>query len=259
MQEIDVVILAYTLDREVYDMNMEAINSLMASEPKLRFNIVLMESNKAWPKLGWSYPAQVRVIIPDEAFNFNRFNNLGMREGSAKWIVFANNDVRFHPGWCSAMLRVHAKNPQIRCLCPHDLESPFTPPGSFTGRTHQVGYLVRVEFTGWCFMLQRSVFAETGPFDESFDYYFADDDFTLALRRHSILNAVVRASKVNHLAHVTSRKSGVDISEKFREAQATFHRKWGSQRSLAWKARLVKYLLRPLGMKGIIRKIYRPK
>lgn len=264
-QEIDVVMLAYTLDEDVFAMTSEAIRSLRASEPDITFNVLVLESNRKWPELGYEYDADTQVHIPEPnpkaiGFNFNRYNNIGLNMSEANWVVFTNNDVVFHPGWCTAMLKAKAENPKLRCLCPVDPESEFTPSGTFApGTSYQTGYLVRVTFTGWCFMVERSVFEKTGPFDERFDYYFADDDFSMTLRRHAMLNAAVPNAKVNHLAHMTSRKAKVDISAKFKQDQRIFHAKWGSQRLIAWKSRLVDYLLAPLGMNGIIRKIYNVK
>lgn len=260
MREVDVIMLALTLDREVWEMNTEAIRSLRASEPNIRFNVLVLESNRDWPAMGLSYDAETQVHIPDADFNFNRYNNIGREMTKADWVVFANNDVVFHPGWCSAMFSAVEKDPNLVCLCPMDPKSPHTPPGTFPeGIDYQVGYMVRSSFTGWCFMVRRDVFDKTGPFDERFEYYYADDDFVMTLRKHALLNAVVPSAHVNHLAHITSKKAGFDISGKFKKAQSVFHAKWGAQRMIAWKNRLVKYFFRPLGMKGIIHKLYSAK
>lgn len=257
MQQVDVVMLAYTGTRAIYEMNARAIESLRAGDPGIQFHVYLLESNPEFAALGWEYDAETQVIYPQEKFNFNRFNNLGAALGKSDWIVFSNNDVVYGPGWCSAMLAAHASDPRLRCLCPVDAESEHTPAGTFGPQErYRIGHHVRITFTGWCFMVQRAVLAETGPFDERFDYYFADDDFTMQLRRADILNAAVVGAQVHHLAHVTSRTQSLDISEKFRADQARFQSKWGSQRLIAWKNRLVENVLRPLGMKALIRQLY---
>lgn len=252
--------LAYTASREIFDMNLQAIASLRLGEPAIDFNVFLLESNADFHSLGWAYPDNllVQLIYPQEAFNFNRFNNIGARLGQADWILFTNNDVVFGPGFCTRMLAAHSQNAQLRCLCPVDITSPYTPEGTFGPQeAYRVGHHVRITFTGWCFLVQRSIWADIGGFDERFDYYFADDDFTLQLRKHDILNAAVIGAHVRHLAHVTSRKNALDISEKFKTDQARFHSKWGSQRLIAWKNRLVEKVMRPLGMKALIRQLYR--
>jgi GT2 family glycosyltransferase len=257
-QEIDVVMLAFTRSAEIFQMNREAIATLRLGDPELQFNVFLIESNPAFAELGWAYDAAVQVIYPGEKFNFNRYNNIGARLGKADWILFSNNDVVFGRDFCTAMLAVQAQHPRLRCLCPVDAASPHTPMGTFgAAETYRIGHHVRVTFTGWCFMVQRSVWAQIGGFDERFDYYFADDDFTMQLRKADILNAAVMGAHVRHLAHVTSRSTDLDISEKFKQDQARFQSKWGSQRLIAWKNRLVEKVLRPLGMTALIRQLYR--
>lgn len=257
MIEVDVVMLAFTKSREIFEMNCKAIDSLRAAEPQIRFNVFLIESNQAFLDLGWTYDAETKLVFPKQKFNFNEFNNIGKDLGSADWVLFCNNDVEFFTGWCSEMLKAHNANPKLRSLCPVDPSSKHTPKGTFQeGKLYQIGHLVRVTFTGWCFLVQRSVFEETGPFDPRFDYYFADDDFTLQLRKHDILNAAVPSSHVRHLAHITSKETGLAISDKFKHDQAIFHSKWGSQRSIAWKNRLTEKILRPLGLKHLIQELY---
>lgn len=249
--------LAHTGSLDIFEMNMRAIATLRASEPGLHFNVFLLESNPHFPAMNWQYDAEVQVIFPKLPFNFNRFNNIGLSLGQAEWVLFTNNDVIFHSGWCSAMLAIAAQHPRLHCFCPVDPSSQHTPEGTFSAKeTFRIGHRVRVTFTGWCFMVKRSVFQETGLFDERFDYYFADDDFTMQLRKHDILNAAVPAAHVTHLAHVTSRKNALDISEKFTADQRRFRDKWGSQRLIAWKNRLAEKVLRPLGMKALIRQLY---
>lgn len=256
--EVDVVMLAFTASQEIFEMNQKAIQSLRAGDPAIKFNVFLLESNVEFPAFGWEYDAATNVIYPKEKFNFNRFNNIGMALGKADWIVFSNNDVVFEAGWFSALLKANALNPALRSICPVDPASAHTPKGTFEKNAEFViGHLVRVTFTGWCFMVQRSVFEETGPFDERFDYYFADDDFTMQLRKADILNAAVPKSHVHHLAHMTSKETGLSINEKFKSDQATFKSKWGSQRSIAWKNRLAEKILRPLGWKRLIKELYR--
>lgn len=257
-QVVDVVMLAFTGSSEIFEMNAKAISSLRSSEPEIHFNVFLLESNVQFEAMGWHYDTETQVVYPGEKFNFNRFNNIGLSLGDAAWVVFTNNDVVFHEGWFTAMMDVWRAHHEIQCFCPVDRASSFTPPGTFAlGEAYRIGHLVRVTFTGWCFVVHRAVFGETGPFDERFDYYFADDDFTMQLRKYDILNAAVPGAHVTHLAHVTSRKNELDISEKFKADQKAFHEKWGSQRLIAWKNRLAEKVLRPLGMKALIRQLYR--
>ena len=257
--KIDVVILSLVNSPELYQMTSEAICSLHDSESQIEFQVILIESNPKWKEFGPGYGEKTKVITPQEPFNFNAYNNIGLAASNAEWVLFSNNDVLFETGWASSMLEAHRQDPRLQCLCPVDPDSPHQQ--SLLGKSvpaYVPGYLVRSTFTGWCFLTKRSLFEQTGPFDPRFNYYFADDDFTMVLRRHNILNAAVPSSTVRHLAHRTSKASGFDISEKFRQAQQTFHQKWGPQRLIAWKNRLTQYILRPLNWNSAIRRLYQP-
>ena len=257
--EIDVVILSLVNRPALYTMTAGAISSLRASEPSLHFNVFVIESNPDWQQFGPLYDPQVRVLVPDAPFNFNAYNNIGRKLGRADWVLFSNNDVHFHPGWATAMLEAHQHHPEFVSLCPVDPASPHQAQFEAPDQPEIVpGYLVRSTFTGWCFMVRRHIFDRVGPFDERFDYYFADDDFSMVLRRHNLRNGAVPRSRVDHLAHQTSKASGFDISDKFRAAQQVFHQKWGAQRLIAWKNRLARHILRPLNMHSTILKLYQP-
>lgn len=253
------VILSLVNTPELYRMTAEAIRSLHDSEPEIDFRVLLIESNPHWRDFGPGYGDHTTVITPAPPFNFNAYNNIGLEACESEWILFSNNDVLFEPGWASHMLAAHRSNTDLQCLCPVDPDSPHQQHLLRHTESESIpGYLVRSTFTGWAFLVKRSVFNITGPFDERFHYYFADDDFTMVLRQHNLLNAAVPQARVRHLAHRTSKASGFDISDKFREAQQTFHQKWGPQRLIAWKNRLSKYILRPLKWNSAIRKLYQP-
>jgi len=258
--EIDVVMLSFARDRQLYEMNLTAIRTLRESNPGIRFHVILIESNQDFPSFGWSYDPETVVHIPKEKFNYNRFNNIGMRMGKAPWILFTNNDVVFHPNSIVKMLEAHHDRPDVECLCPVDPVSSYTPPGFFPENQKVAeGYHVRTTFTGWCFLVKRSIFEKIGAFDENFDYYFADDDFVMELRKFDVRNAAVVDAHVNHLYNATSSKSDGDFNERMQKDYVRFHQKWGSPRLIAWRNRLAVHLLRPLGMKGLINRLYAAK
>lgn len=260
VQEVDVVMLSYARDRQLYEMNVTAIRTLRENNPGIRFNVFLIESNKEFQALGWTYDPETIVHIPQTPFNYNAFNNIGLRMGKAPWVLFTNNDVVFHENSVVKMLEAHQQNPHLQCLCPVDPDSPYTPPGFFApGQKIAEGYHVRTTFTGWCFLVQRSIFDQIKAFDENFEYYYADDDFVMELRKYDIRNAAVTDAHVNHLYNATSSKSDGDFNERMQRDNIRFHQKWGSQRLIAWRNRLAVHLLRPLGMKGLISRIYAPK
>ena len=97
---VDVVILSNCTSGEYFDVNRNCVESLLASEPEISFNIIIVESNPEFRKLGLSYGIScVTIISPNEPFHFNRFLNIGLAATTCDWVVFSNNDVTFHSGW----------------------------------------------------------------------------------------------------------------------------------------------------------------
>lgn len=199
---LSIVILSYALDDEVHQMNLRLLSSLRDSEdwgdnpPQ----ILLIESNKHNP---YTYPPGVQVIIPQRPFNFHAFLNIGRAYATGDFIAFCNNDILFSPAWFSSILSVHHSHPRFLCYSPIDTSYPLMaslkPP-------FQLGWDNKRFFAAWCFVWHRSVFDTIGPFDETFDFYAADDDELMTLRYHNIPSVAVTSSVVRHLSQVVTRK-----------------------------------------------------
>ena len=250
----DVLILSYCKDAAHFQMNLKCLETLLDSEAEGSFEILVIESNKAFHEEGYAYPwPEVKVLIPEEDFNFNRFLNLGLAQTTGEWVAICNNDLVFEKGWHSALMKVRSQNPDLRSLCPMDDQSEYTPAAQFSARDHYRGYRIRTEFVGWCYVVERKAIEEIQAFDERFGFYYQDDDFAMSLRKHCISHAMVPGSRVHHVGAVSSSSSG--INPRFAKDQAIYHQKWGSQRLLAWKNRLA-VPLKALGMKKAIHTLY---
>ena len=44
--------------------------------------------------------------------------NIGIREGQAPFVAICNNDLSFHPGWASELLRVFEQDPSVSSASP---------------------------------------------------------------------------------------------------------------------------------------------
>lgn len=239
---VDVVILSNCVHQDYYEVNATCINSLIASESNFDFNIVIIESNAKFYDLGCSYLfPNVKVIIPNEPFNFNKFLNIGLKETTNQWIVFANNDLIFHSGWLSEIFKIKKQHNEIQSFCPFDRNSQYLRWEKFNTRSHHVGYRVPVEFVGWCYLIERTVFVKTGKFDELFDLYFQDNDFALTLKKHGIVHAMVPTSFVEHIGGFTTKQPDPSRTSKYAHDKAKFIRKWGSPSPMS---KLLSYIKR---------------
>lgn len=205
--QLSAIILTNTLDDEIYSINRNCIQSLLDSESWEELGgleILLIESNK---EQNYSYTDKVNLIIPEESFNFNRFFNIGIEKAKGQFIALCNNDIVFSPHWFSEILKVKEQNPDFLCFSSIDR--------NYRGMSHDnfpddhgcyVGWNNKSHFSPWCFVLDRAVFSVTGKLDETFNLFYADDDFLMTLRKFALDNVLVTGSRVTHLGQQVINK-----------------------------------------------------
>ena len=235
--KVDVIILSRCMSEEDFAVNKDCISSLLLAEPGIHFNIIIVESNQGFYSLNFSYQwPNVNVIIPGEPFHFNRFLNIGLSMATTQWIIFSNNDVLFHKNWLSKMFKVKEENNKIQSFCPFDPTCPYLSLNKFLHKSYHIGYRVPIEFVGWCFVTELSVFDKTGRFDEQFDLYFQDNDFALTLKQHNVIHAMVPASLVEHRGGYTTKVYDASKTEKYQVDKIKFLKKW--KRSFVQKVKI---------------------
>ena len=230
--KLSVIILSYTIDEEVYRMNCRAIESLFASEEwaltnegineltnerkisnfqspisKSSLEVLLIESNQ---EAKYTYDSRVRVLVPEEKFGFHRFFNIGLDNASGEFVAFCNNDIVFQSGWWSAIMKVKKEHPRFMCFSPVDSSYPMMVEEIATGKEYTIGWENKRHFAAWCFVWERKVFKTIGLFDETFDFYSADDDELQTLHYWAIPNVLVTGSEVKHLSQVVTKKVGIN-------------------------------------------------
>lgn len=259
--ELSVIFLSYTKSNEIFEMTKNAIASLLNSEPSgVNFDIVVVESNPQFYEK-YNYPNTVKTIIPKEKFNFHQFLNIGIKEAKYNQIALCNNDVIFHSSWYSEIYKVKKNHPEIKSFSPCELQEnnqlkPF-----------EIGYDVRTHIKGWCIVTDKRTLSKMNHLDENFDFYYADDDYSMTLKKFNIKHARVFNSKVEHLAgkNTESNKKDNDMefdsnvkleglpkylfednykwilkNKKLLDGHLKFHQKWGNRKSIAIKNKLFK-------------------
>ena len=74
--------------------------------------------------------------------------------------------------------------------------------------------------TGWCYVMKKRVWDSVYPWDEQFNFYFADNDYTEKIKSLGIKHALVRDSIVFHFGSTTV---GKEINQdKFQEDKIKF-------------------------------------
>lgn len=231
---LSVIILSYALDDEVFRMNCQCLTSLFDSEPwrEGRLQVLLIESNKQNP---YQYDERVEVLVPDERFNFHRFFNLGLERTNGEFVAFCNNDIVFGEGWFSSIMEVKHQHPEFLCFSPLDRSYPKMDEDTLPStRDYYIGWENKKHFAAWCFVWERKVFDIIGKFDETFDFYSADDDELQTLRYYAIPNVVVTHSEVKHLSQVVTSKAGRQDQYKIEDKKRFPLTKEEIRRGYAW-------------------------
>ena len=185
---VDVVMPSRAATPKLAQMTQHAIDTCVIGANSLPVNIIVLEQIA-----GVSYRDATVIAAPKE-FNINAFANRGAALGSADWIMVANNDLVFHPGWLHHLLAAN-----------HPVVSPKNPGDS--RQVHIVnntsGFVNGTHFSGWCFMIARRLWAEMGGFDADFAMWCADDAIVEQLRAHNVAPMLVPGAVVEHLESVT--------------------------------------------------------
>jgi GT2 family glycosyltransferase len=248
--KIDVVILSFCRDVGFFTLTQNCIESLLNSESNFEFIITIVESNANWNTMGFEYKfPNVKVMVPEEDFNFNRFLNIGIKAGNSDLVILANNDLIFHKNWLTEIVSIKDRQSEIKSLCPFDRNSIYLKWEKFKSHKYIIGYQVPIHFVGWCVAIERSVLERVGYLDEMFDLYFQDNDFARTLKKHKVLHALATHSFVEHLGGKTTGIIDASKTEKYQADKNRFESKWGISDNTNRPIKLIKSLLRKFVLK----------
>lgn len=225
---LDVVILSKASTDAARDMTQTAVSTCRKGAAGYLINIIVIEQVE-----GVSYRDAV-TVHEGGTFAYNKFANMGARMGSAPWLMIANNDLRFERRWLRELLA--ANHPVVSPLAPGDRRQARVA-GNETGTTNGQ------HFSGWCFMLSRSLWERIGGFDEDFSFWCADDSVIEQLKAVNVQPMIVPRARVQHLGSVTLQAMPVDEEMTWGQV-LKFERKYGVQkfaddpRYIAYKARM---------------------
>lgn len=192
--KLSTIILAMTTTEELFKMTSNCINSLMVSERDIDMEIIIIESNKNYFNSNFKYPEFVTVIVPESDFNFHKFLNIGIKVSTGEYVALCNNDLIFYNNWFAEILKVKKENPWIKSFSPSGKIDNCSITNKF-----EIGYKVQTHVKGWCIVANREVFPSIGFLDETFDFYYADNDYAMSLKCNNIKHALVFNSYVMHL------------------------------------------------------------
>ena len=188
---VDVIVLSKAMDRMGQRMTQQAVDSCYYGSNGLPVNITVIEG-------GMSYRYEhANTIFNRDKFNYNKFANMGASLGKAEWIMVANNDLTFRDGWLHHLIA--ADHPVVSPREPNDPRQKH-----ITANT--TGDVCGTHFSGWCFMIKRSLWEEIGKFDEDVTFWCSDDVVIEQVKAAGVMPMVVYDSIVDHNVSVTLRR-----------------------------------------------------
>jgi GT2 family glycosyltransferase len=225
--KIDIIILSYAKTEELKQTTFNCIESLASSEDvrEIVFETLVIESNKQMQL--YQYPG-TKTIYPDTAFGYNRYMNIGIGMTHNFYVCLCNNDLIFHHGWASEILKTFHRYPKIESA------NPYSELFNYDTRIRNGDNVILRDknlnvngiLMGWCIFVKRSIFDKIGLLDEQFTFWYADNDYDMTLRKHRIKHALVKSSSVTHLA-CQSHDLLLDRKEELTTGQeAIFKNKW---------------------------------
>lgn len=245
MRDVDVIILSYAKDDASRQMTLDAIDSLIASEPDgtIRFLILIIESNSALAP--FQYPNS-KTIYPPLPFGYHRFMNIGISQTVSSYLCLCNNDLVFHPFWASVILKEMEKDSALmsaspRCSVFHGKR------GLDLSKKIHVGYENGVHVAGWCIFAKRAIFSIIGPLDEHFDFWYCDDDYRNTLEKHGVKHALITDAIVDHLGSKTIDSSTLSAEQRWRLTtwqRLYYEFKWEHGNRAIYVMKVIRYVTR---------------
>lgn len=185
---LDLIILSNAKDAYFKGLTDQTIQTALDNAKEYKINVIVMEQNKE------VVYQDVKTIHYDGEFNYNKLANDGAKSGDAPYIMVANNDLIFTSDWLFNLLRVN--EPVVSTKCPNDIrQSDIT--------ENQKGFELIRNFSGWCFMVRRSVWEQIQGFDEDFSFWFADNSVLRQLEAAGYQSMLVVDALVKHLGSQT--------------------------------------------------------
>jgi len=222
--KVDIIILSNTINMYYYNMLKDCILSIKNNKNITPVIIVIETNKKLKNKLeSLKLPIDIFYIPDDETFNYNKFQNYGLSFSKNKYICFTNNDVIYQDNTLSTL---------VQYLSVYDSVSPWEQtysPRYFNKKDIYEGYNTRQHLTGWCFCTTRETINKIGgKFDESFSFWFADDDYAKHLQKNNLKHALIGHTTVVHLVEQSKDLLGDQLEEQTLGQEKTFNNKWNN-------------------------------
>lgn len=210
-----ILILSNTANISYYNMLETCINSIGIS-----FSIIVVETNSKLKNKNNPLEQKAKFIFPEEQFNYNRFLNIGISHIDTEKFVISNNDIIYDPG---CMFEVNIRLDTYDSVSPIDILSSKP---IYVPEPCLEGYEIETHINGSCIGLTKKTYKTIGKFDESFKFWYQDNDYANLLKKYKLKHVLLRDAKMKHLGHQSHILLGDKHHEMTHGLEYTYNEKW---------------------------------
>ena len=195
--KFDVIILSLAVDDDTFKVTKNCVDSYINTADELINKIFVIETNTNFNKC--YNQSKVQVIKPNKQFNYNEFYNIGLSNCESEFVIGPNNDLLIQPNCLQTLLKEFQANEHISSMSPidrswHRHTKTYLP----TDNKLYYGYEVSLHMFGCLFACRRSVFNKIGYLDETFYFFYQDNDYVMSLERCNLLHGVHTGASIKH-------------------------------------------------------------
>ena len=188
---------------------------------------------------------QVEILWNPVNVGFPKGMNIGLRQATAPYVCFLNNDILVPPGWLEELLSVAESDSSIGLVNPSSNTFGIHPPEGMDGlafsrtlRARQ-GQWTEVRYgEGFCLLGCRALLQELGGFDETTyrQIYFEDADLGRRVQARGLRCVMAEGTYVRHHEGQTMGQRPERLAL-FQENERRFLQKWGRGRRVLFALR----------------------
>lgn len=202
--KFDVIILSLAVDEVTFNKTKTCIESYINTADELINQIYVVETNPNFIE-DYKQP-KVKIIKPNKMFNYNEFYNIALEQCEAEFVVGPNNDLTLHPNCLQTILEEFKTNPNIHSISPID-RNWHRHTKMYLPNDNKVYYgtEVSLHMYGCMFACRRSVFNKIGYLDETFYFFYQDNDYIMCLDRCGLVHGVHTGARISHQSGGTNK------------------------------------------------------
>jgi choline kinase len=210
-----VLILSNTANVEYYQLLENCVNSIG------NHDIVVVETNSKLKGKDIPLKSKCDFIFPEEEFNYNRFLNIGISHIKDDKFIISNNDVVYHG---NSVYQLSTALNDYNSVSPRDYNNKKHDLALINNNIE--GYEIGNHITGCCIGLTRKTYETIGNFDESFKFWYQDNDYANLLKKYNLKHALITDALITHAGFQSHKLLGNKLTDMTHGLESTYKQKW---------------------------------